>query len=601
MADLNATLVEESTQLDEKVKEGPEDVVENQAPDKNERFPCDKCGRIYVKVLARNLHMDKVHNIKTIKYTPLPAKRKVGRPQTRFHICDVCNVKMITESELNSHMKTKHANKMKRSHSEKKHEPVERTMSVTKSPPKKKTNVDITSSRDDQIEVLQEKNKNLNEAVEKKQEQLSKQANIIGSLRGEIHSLKIDSEAKSEEIEKQKKLYYDIIEESKKKDTTENIEIKENVELKRRLESQNLTLFDWQQRGQNLFDENVRLTEEVKHTERYWNTILAKDEEIKELQKEVQKLKAEDKTEANSEDENVNELVILAASKSAGHERDTPQSQPIQKKTQFHCALSNKSSGILCSFECNTKEELDKHISEGHTSFPCSDRDCTVNCDTLDNLAKHVSMVHGKNHVNTTADFKCNICGMESQTKSELIDHIKIHKSYKPCQNYAMNKCERESEECRYKHIILPPGVHVCYKCGVTSSSKTDIIKHIKAKHGNEICHNFLLKRCEFQNCMFSHSSTNAQCVEIISEREMETPSAPTESDFFNPSTIGPVVRAEERAQPQTPQGEGLSSQQQEMIRQVTVRQITMHIEKMLPQILANITEAMTKKTIPPK
>ena len=76
------------------------------------------------------------------------------------------------------------SNMYNKSHSEKKQAPVERVMSVTKSPPKKKTNVDITSSRDDQIENLQEKNRKLNEAVEKKQEQLSKQANIIGSLRG---------------------------------------------------------------------------------------------------------------------------------------------------------------------------------------------------------------------------------------------------------------------------------------------------------------------------------------------------------------------------------------------------------------------------------
>ena len=47
------------------------------------------------------------------------------------------------------------------------------------------------------------------------------------------------------------------------------------------------------------------------------------------------KAEAEDKGEENSEDGNVNELVTLAASKSAGHNRETPQSQPIQKKHSF--------------------------------------------------------------------------------------------------------------------------------------------------------------------------------------------------------------------------------------------------------------------------
>ena len=294
-----------------------------------------------------------------------------------------------------------------------------------------------------------------------------------------------------------------------------------------------------------------------------------------------------------NEDENVNDLVTLAAGKSAGHDRETPQSQPTQKKTQLHCALSNATPGILCNFQCNSKEKLDQHIKEAHQSFPCSDRDCTIECDSLDNLAKHVRTMHTRKHIKSASDLKCNICEMNVQTKSELIDHIKMHKSYKPCKNYALNKCGSESE-CRYGHVILPPGLDICYKCGVTSSSKTDMIKHIKAKHGNEICHNFLLKRCEFQTCMFSHRSDNTPSVVRISEREMVTPSAPTESDFVDLPTTGPVVRTEERAHPVTPQVEGL----QDIIRQVTVQQISMHLEQMLPQLIAQISQSITQMNL---
>ena len=163
-----------------------------------------------------------------------------------------------------------------------------------------------------------------------------------------------------------------------------------------------------------------------------------------------------------------------------------------------------------------------------------------------------------------------------------------------------MNNCGPQIE-CRYQHTILPPGLHICYKCGVTSPSKTDIMKHIKSKHGNEICHNFLRNRCEYQRCMFSHNNSHAPNVESVPEREMVTPSAPREADFVNLPTIGPVVRIEERAQPQTPQEEVLSPQQQEEMRQVTVRLVTMHMEQMIPQIIAQISEAMTKKTFTPK
>ena len=128
------------------------------------------------------------------------------------------------------------------------------------------------------------------------------------------------------------------------------------------------------------------------------------------------------------------------------NEKTQSQSKPIQKTIQFHCALSNETSGILCSFQCNSKEELDKHIKHGHKSFPCSDRDCSVECDSLDNLANHVSTLHARKHLYMTADIICNICEMKFQTKSELIDHIKIHKSYKLCKNYAMNNCGPQIE-----------------------------------------------------------------------------------------------------------------------------------------------------------
>ena len=89
---------------------------------------------------------------------------------------------------------------------------------------------------------------------------------------------------------------------------------------------------------------------------------------------------------------------------------------------------------------------------------------------------------------------------------------------------------------------------------------------------------------------MFSH----VKHVEKRSEREMVLPSAPTEADFVNLPTIGPVVRTEERAQPQL---EGVSVQQLEVINQVAVKQITIYMEQMLPQILAQITDSLTKNT----
>ena len=116
----------------------------------------------------------------------------------------------------------------------------------------------------------------------------------------------------------------------------------------------------------------------MKHTERYWNAIIQKDEEIRKGEEEVKILKtkseADNKKEENKDHENLNEIVTLATGKNAGHTRETPQVPLTQKKTQNHCALSNMSSGNLCYFQCNSKDDLTRHIQEAHTTFPCADR-----------------------------------------------------------------------------------------------------------------------------------------------------------------------------------------------------------------------------------
>ena len=184
-----------------------------------------------------------------------------------------------------------------------------------------------------------------------------------------------------------------------------------------------------------------------------------------------------------------------------------------------------------------------------------------------------------------TAEIKCNICDLKFQTKGELREHLNTHISYKSCKKYAVNKCGTQSE-CQYNHVILPPGVHICYKCGVTSESKTDIIKHIKSSHGDEICHNFLLNKFAFDHCMFSHPMTSALNVDRTPEREMETPSAPPEEDFINLPTTGPVVRTEPRAE-----------QEQETARPVLWSSLVAQGPKTVPNLSEEALNKIKKMT----
>ena len=203
-------------------------------------------------------------------------------------------------------------------------------------------------------------------------------------------------------------------------------------------------------------------------------------------------------------------------------------------------------------------------------------------------------------------------------TKSELMEHIKSHRSYKLCKKYAVNQCGPQSE-CRYQHSILPPGVHICYKCGVISSSKTDIMKHIKSSHGTEICFNFLLNKCEFINCMFSHSISSAQYVENIPEREMALPSAPNDDsttdtvamtelcaqplinqDFPNLPISRPEVWSQVVAKRQKAQDSVLLNMPQQLQDQtmvVTTQVIQAQLQKMIPQILEAVLAALKSPT----
>ena len=69
------------------------DVINKEKPtndnEKKEKFPCQKCQRVFEKEKARDLHMKREHNTKPHQYTPGLAKRKVGRPTTRF-TCAEC-------------------------------------------------------------------------------------------------------------------------------------------------------------------------------------------------------------------------------------------------------------------------------------------------------------------------------------------------------------------------------------------------------------------------------------------------------------------------------------------------------------------------------
>ena len=195
------------TKEDIEKNEGVKEIMkeEKSTDNKNEeKFPCDKCEKIFLKKHANNLHMNSAHNKKAHQYTPGLAKRKVGRPATKF-ICEVCKIRMNTDNELKNQMTSFHRYP-KRTRSDMRHESIQRIASVSKSPPNKKVK-DKESNKDSDIKDihiarLEAKNACLVEAADTKQGQLNKQAIIIGDLREDLQQVTIALEVKVSEFKR---------------------------------------------------------------------------------------------------------------------------------------------------------------------------------------------------------------------------------------------------------------------------------------------------------------------------------------------------------------------------------------------------------------
>ena len=238
--------------------------------------------------------------------------------------------------------------------------------------------------------------------------------------------------------------------------------------------------------------------------------------------------------------------------------------------TQLHCALEEAPE---CQFQCASKNELERHIEQVHrskNSLQCTV--CTLKFINIDELSTHIDTIH-----KTTEEtlFKCNRCGKSLGDKSEMNKHMNdAHKTYKPCSKFAADKCE--TSQCRFCHIKLPQNQHICFKCGKIFMSKTDIIHHIKQKHGKEICHRFLLNEC-------SRSSTDC----LFSHQVIEGDNLPNQDFQVGPPTIlhSPIGGKQTMAE---------HIQNQRRLQKPHGVTLPMNIMNMIPQIVTQVVTLLT-------
>ena len=200
--------------------------------------------------------------------------------------------------------------------------------------------------------------------------------------------------------------------------------------------------------------------------------------------------------------------------------------------------------------------------------------------NTVQPLAEHMKNLHKVEK----EIIKCKHCELGFESKPEIKNHMKeAHKSYKLCRNFPHNRCEYDTE-CSFRHIILEQGKHICYRCGKISNSKTEMMKHVKETHGNIICKKFLQNECNFgSRCLFKHTSGIAQNVENNTVQGR----AQTQ-DFQNTLTMRPVVGTQGRSHLQQ-----MSTEDQQLIQTLNSQMIFMmnqmnQIQTMLGQMNPN-------------
>ena len=168
-----------------------------------------------------------------------------------------------------------------------------------------------------------------------------------------------------------------------------------------------------------------------------------------------------------------------------------------------------------------------KNHEKGHTSKN------TNYCDICDEIflapsevIKHMKSKHGPDVIvqplnksdnmdvdddkeDTSDHIKCNICDKMFKDKREMSKHRKTtHITFKPCKNIL--NCSF-GEDCFYSHKTIQPGAIVCFQCGDTFKSKTQLLNHIKSQHGHTKCLKYLKGQCRFNSnsCFYKHVLSN--------------------------------------------------------------------------------------------
>ena len=204
------------------------------------------------------------------------------------------------------------------------------------------------------------------------------------------------------------------------------------------------------------------------------------------------------------------------------HMKKHKQEGEILNVGQVHCCLVAYPG---CPFQCNSQEDLLKHIDTDHVKLKCDE--CSETFETKEGKENHRRKQHPGVKFGTTQDsngnspdqgidnhrFECPICGLTKTTEIQIEAHMNRHDKEEEEGIYTCEICDYQTknidqlvEHVEKTHKQVNQRNLSCDQCKLKFRNKLQINAHMKNKHGINYkpCKNF--PSCEYDSeCNFYH------------------------------------------------------------------------------------------------
>ena len=179
----------------------------------------------------------------------------------------------------------------------------------------------------------------------------------------------------------------------------------------------------------------------------------------------------------------------------------------LQKHIRFAHTIE-KYKCVKCNYQGSGGEDLYKHIKNEHTKEQNIEwANCKQTSVEVNESSAHIDRRHS-----LVRNIKCNTCGKDFNSKSELMNHRKLEhtKLVATCKNYLDGQCNRENT-CWWIHRQGKEEDIECFFCEQKFNTKALVMIHRKKEHPKTVksCQKFPDNKCSYndEKCWFMHEN----------------------------------------------------------------------------------------------